>query len=212
MSEKIFQFEERFNDDPHATIFRRKGGKYWYFRMTERPGVARNHWSLKTKDKQLAIIEAKKKYQKIVGTHKALEESLFNSEDVEIATSQRGLGRICEDKFKNLMLVKGYQVYAPVEDIWGSDFIISKDGENFERVQVKSTAQEKNMTFHLCTHHSEKKIYKDVVDYMAFISIKDDAVWMVPSERLPDNKTGIAKKTLLEDYKDCKVSYSKSES
>lgn len=207
MSEKIFQFEERFNDDPHATIFRRRGGDNWYFRMTERPGVKRGHWSLRTKDKQLAITEAKKKYQKIVGTHKVLEDCLFNSEDVEIATSQRGLGRMCEDKFKNLMMVKGYQVYTPVEDIWGIDFIISKDGKNFERVQVKSTAQDNNMAFQLCTHHSEKKIYKHIVDWMAFIAVRDDTVWMVPSEKLPDNKTGIAKSTLMQEYTQYKITY-----
>ena len=208
MSNKIFQFEEKFNGDPHATIFRRYGGPRWYFRIRQKPGVPRGHWSLQTEDRETAITEAKKKYAKIVGTQKVLEESLFNPEDVKIATSQRGLGRICEDKFKNMMMIKQYQVYTPLEDIWGVDFIISEDGKNFKRVQIKSTAQDNNMSFHLCTHHSEKKMYKHIVDYMAFISIRDDAIWMVPSEELPDDKTGISKSTLMKEYAKHKVTYS----
>tara|TARA_R100000030_G_scaffold43621_1_gene32951 strand:+ start:316 stop:951 length:636 start_codon:yes stop_codon:yes gene_type:complete len=207
MSSKIYQFEETFNDDPHATIFRRYGKSRWYFRIKQKPGVQRGHWGLRTEDRETAIIEAKKKYAQIVGTQKVLEESLFNAEDVKIATSQRGLGRISEDKFKNMMMLLGYQVYTPLEDIWGVDFIISKDGKNFERVQVKSTAQDNNMSFHLCTHHSEKKMYKHIVDYMAFISIRDDAIWMVPSEKLPDNKTGITISTLKKEYSECKVTH-----
>ena len=64
---------------------------------------------------------------------------MFNPEDIKIATLRKGLGRLCEDKFKNLMMVKGYQVYTPVEDIWGSDFLISKNGKDFERIQVNIT-------------------------------------------------------------------------
>lgn len=207
MSSKIYQFEETFNDDPHATIFRRYGKRRWYFRIKQKPGIDRNHWSLYTEDRETAITEAKKKYAKIVGTQKVLEESLFNAEDVKIATSQRGLGRISEDKFKNMMMILGYQVYTPLEDIWGVDFIISEDGKNFKRVQVKSTAQDNNMSFHLCTHHSEKKMYKHIVDYMAFISIRDDTIWMVPSKKLPDNKTGISTSTLKKEYEEFKVTH-----
>ena len=71
----------------------------------------------------------------MIGTNQVLKKSLFNPEDIKI-TLRKGLGRLCEDKFKNLMMVKGYQVYTPVEDIWGSDFLISKNGKDFERIQV----------------------------------------------------------------------------
>ena len=165
-----------------------------------------SHWSLKTKNKDEAIIEAKKKYQDVIGVNQTLKNSLFNAEDVKIATLKKGLGRICEDKFKNLMMVKGYQVYTPVEDIWGSDFVISKDGVKFERVQVKSTAQTGKMSFHLMTNHTDKQLYKDLVDHMAFISIMDDVIWLVPVKDLPD-KTGMSLSELKKDYEKFKVTY-----
>jgi len=206
MSE-VFQNATRFNDDPDATIFLREGKPTWYLRILQKPGWRRgNFWSLKTKNKDEAIIEAKKKYQDVIGVNQTLKNSLFNAEDVKIATLKKGLGRICEDKFKNLMLVKGYQVYAPVEDIWGSDFIISKDGKNFERVQVKSTAQTGKMSFHLMTNHTDKQLYKHLVDYMAFISIMDDVIWLVPVKDLPD-KTGMTLSELKKDYEKFKVTY-----
>ena len=206
MSE-VFQNATRFNDDPDATIFLREGKPTWYIHILKKPDWPRGYfWSLNTKNKDEAIIEAKKKYQDVIGVNQTLKNSLFNAEDVKIATLKKGLGRICEDKFKNLMLVKGYQVYAPVEDIWGSDFIISKDGKNFERVQVKSTAQTGKMSFHLMTNHTDKQLYKHLVDYMAFISIMDDVIWLVPVKDLPD-KTGMTLLELKKDYEKFKVTY-----
>ena len=206
MSE-VFQNATRFNDDPDATIFLRYGKPIWYLHILKKPGwKSGTHWSLKTKNKDEAIIEAKKKYQDVIGINQTLKNSLFNAEDVKIATLKKGLGRICEDKFKNLMMVKNYQVYTPVEDIWGSDFIISKDGKNFERVQVKSTAQTGKMSFHLMTNHTDKQLYKHLVDYMAFISIMDDVIWLVPVKDLPD-KTGMTLSELKKDYEKFKVTY-----
>ena len=206
MSE-VFQNATRFNDDPDATIFLRYGNPIWYLHILKKPGwKSGSHWSLKTKNKDEAIIEAKKKYQDVIGVNQTLKNSLFNAEDVKIATLKKGLGRICEDKFKNLMMVKGYQVYTPVEDIWGSDFIISKDGVKFERVQVKSTAQTGKMSFHLMTNHTDKQLYKDLVDHMAFISIMDDVIWLVPVKDLPD-KTAMTLSELKKDYEKFKVTY-----
>jgi len=206
MSE-VFQNATRFNDDPDATIFLRYGNPIWYLHILKKPGwKSGSHWSLKTKNKDDAIIEAKKKYQDVIGVNQTLKNSLFNAEDVKIATLKKGLGRICEDKFKNLMMVKGYQVYTPVEDIWGSDFVISKDGVTFERVQVKSTAQTGKMSFHLMTNHTDKQLYKHLVDYMAFISIMDDVIWLVPVKDLPD-KTGMSLSELKKDYEKFKVTY-----
>ena len=206
MSE-IFQNQEAFNDDPDATIFQRYGKPQWYLRIRKKPGWKQGgQWSLKTKNKNEAIIEAKKKYQEIIGTNQALKNSLFNPEDVRIATLRKGLGRLCEDKFKNLMMVKGYQVYTPVEDIWGSDFLISKNGKDFDRIQVKSTAQTGKMSFHLVTNHSDKVPYKKIVDYMVFVSIHDDCIWMVPVENLPD-KVGMTLTELKRDYGKFKVNY-----
>lgn len=205
--ENVFQNEEQFNDDPSATIFQRYGHGPWYLKMLKRPGWKRgSHWSLKTLCKEEAIKEAKKRYQEIVGTQQVLEQTLFNPEEVKLATLRKGLGRICEDKFKNLMMLKGYQVCKPVEDIWGYDFIISKDGKNFNTVQVKSTAQLGKGNFHLYTNHSTPIPYKGMIDYMAFISINDNKVWMVPCDKLPDAK-GITFTKVREDYKNYVIEY-----
>ena len=205
MSE-VFQNVESFNDDPDATIFQRYGKPNWYLRILKKPGWKKGHWSLKTTIKEEAVIEAKKKYQEMIGTNQVLKNSLFNPEDIKIATLRKGLGRLCEDKFKNLMMVKGYQVYTPVEDIWGSDFLISKNGKDFERIQVKSTSQTGKISFHLVTNHADKIPYKQIVDQMAFISIMDDTVWLVPVENLPD-KTGMSLTELKRDYGKFKVTY-----
>lgn len=206
MSE-IFQNQEAFNDDLDACIFQRYGQPIWYLRIRKKPGWKQGgHWSLKTKNKNEAIIEAKKKYQEIIGTNQALKKSLFNAEDIRIATLRKGLGRLCEDKFKNLMMVKGYQVYTPVEDIWGSDFLISKNGKDFDRIQVKSTAQTGKMTFHLVTNHADKVPYKEIVDKMAFISIMDDTVWLIPVKNLPE-KQGMSLSELKKSYGKFKVDY-----
>lgn len=204
----VYQNEESFNDDFDASIFQRYGEPIWYLRIKKKPGWKKGgHWSLKTKNKDEAIIEAKKRYQDLIGVNQSLKNSLFNSEDIKIATLRKGLGRLCEDKFKNLMMVKGYQVYTPVEDIWGSDFLISKNGKDFERIQVKSTSQTGKMSFHLITNHTDKIPYKQIVDQMAFISIMDDTVWLVPVKNLPD-KTGMSLSELKKDYEKFKVSYS----
>ena len=204
----VYQNEESFNNDLDASIFQRYGEPIWYLRIKKKPGWKQGvHRSLRTPNKEEAIIEAKKKYQDLMEVNQTLKNSLFNSEDIKIATLRKGLGRLCEDKFKNLMMVKGYQVYTPVEDIWGSDFLISKNGKDFERIQVKSTSQTGKMSFHLITNHADKIPYKEIVDQMAFISIMDDTVWLVPVKNLPD-KTGMTLSELKRDYGKFKVTYS----
>ena len=204
---KCYRNQESFNDDPDAEICNYYGGSSWYLKILKKPGWKEKSFkSLKTSCKDEAIKLAKIKYQEIMGTNQVLKNCLFNEEDRKIATLRKGLGRICEDKFKNLMMVKGYQVFTPVEDIWGSDFLISKDGKHFERVQVKSTSQSDKIKFHLVTNHSERVAYKNIVDYMAFISILDDCVWMVPVEYLPD-KSGLSLTELKRDFKKFEVDY-----
>tara|TARA_R100001463_G_scaffold133536_1_gene195038 strand:+ start:51 stop:677 length:627 start_codon:yes stop_codon:yes gene_type:complete len=203
---KCYRNQESFNDDPDAEICNYKGGSSWYLKILKKPGWKRRYFrSLKTSFKDEAIKLAKIKYQDEMGTNQVLKNHLFNEEDIKIAGLRKGLGRMCEDKFKNLMMVKGYQVSSPVEDIWGYDFLISKDGIHFYRVQVKSSSKEKT-SFHLVTNHSNKVPYKKIVDYMAFISICDDCVWMVPVEDLPD-KTGMSLTELKRDFKRFVVDY-----
>ena len=106
-----------------------------------------------------------------------------------------------EDKFKNLMMIKGYEVYRPVEDIWGSDFILKK-GNNFLTVQVKSSQSDKPV-WALQTNNKVK--YKDVCTHMAFVYLKEDkdsGVWMIPTEKLPNttSMSHITFKKLVKGY------------
>lgn len=204
---KTYQNEEFFNDDPDATICQYQDTLNWHMKILKKPGWKKYiRLSLKTRNKDEAIKQAKIKYQELIGTNQVLKNCLFNSEDIKIATLRKGLGRLCEDKFKNLMMVKGYQVSKPVEDIWGFDFLISKDGKLWDRVQVKSTSQTDKMNFHLVTNHRDKIHYKQMVDYMTFISIMDDKVWMIPVENIPD-KTGLSLTELKRDYEKFIVDY-----
>ena len=102
------------------------------------------------------------------------------------------------DGFKNLMMVKGYQVYTPVEDIWGSDFLISKNGKDFERIQVKSTTNWKDI-FSFVNHAD--KIYQNR-SLITIISIMDDTpVENLPDKQLPKEITGKSLESLHNEFK-----------
>ena len=134
-----------------------------------------------------------------MGSDTLLKNRLFTKEDIEIATRNAGLGRIAEDKFKNLMLIKGYQVYTPVEDIWGVDFVLIKDGKTFT-VQLKSSNMDKP-SWRL--ENNAKVRYIDTCTHMAFVYIPEDRVWFVPTSILPDDVTAMIHwkmKNLCEDY------------
>ncbi len=172
----------------------------YYLRIAKQP-----HWkdvkviSLKTSDKDKALKKAQKEYDQIMGSDTLLKNRLFTKEDIEIATRNAGLGRIAEDKFKNLMLIKGYQVYTPVEDIWGVDFVLIKDGKTFT-VQLKSSNMDKP-SWRL--ENNAKVRYIDTCTHMAFVYIPEDRVWFVPTSILPDDVTAMIHwkmKNLCEDY------------
>ena len=93
----------------------------WYIRINKQP-TWRDKFScsLKTCDKEEAIRLAKEKYDELINEDKIRKQvrgMIFNEEDLILSTKQAAQGRIAEDKFKNLMMLKGYQVYAPVEDL-----------------------------------------------------------------------------------------------
>ena len=140
--------QEKIDLNEDAFLYKRgdRSSPFYYLRIAKQP-----HWkdvkiiSLKTKDKDKAIKKAKKEYDEIMSTDNLVKRRLFNKEDIEIATRNAGLGRIAEDKFKNLMLIKGYQVYTPVEDIWGIDFVLIKDGVTYT-VQLKSSNKVKSLS------------------------------------------------------------------
>ena len=188
------------NDNSYLYLRGDRSSPFYYLRIAKQP-----HWkdvkiiSLKTKDKDKAIKKAKKEYDEIMSTDNLVKTRLFNKEDMEIATRNAGLGRIAEDKFKNLMLIKGYQVYTPVEDIWGVDFVLIKDREIFT-VQLKSSNKDKPQWR---LENNTKVRYKDTCTHMAFVYLPEDRVWFVPTNILPDDVTGMIHwkmKNLCEKY------------
>ena len=176
---------EKINLNEDAFLYKRgdSSSPFYYLRIAKQP-----HWkdvkiiSLKTRDKDKAIKKAKKEYDEIMSTDNLVKRRLFNKEDIEIATRNAGLGRIAEDKFKNLMLIKGYQVYTPVEDIWGIDFVLIKDGVTYT-VQLKSSNRDVPQ-WQLQNNYKIK--YKDTCTHMAFIYLPEDRVWFVPTGLLPN--------------------------
>ena len=177
--------QEKIDLNEDAFLYKRgdRSSPFYYLRIAKQP-----HWkdvkiiSLKTKDKDKAIKKAKKEYDEIMSTDNLVQRRLFNKEDIEIATRNAGLGRIAEDKFKNLMLIKGYQVYTPVEDIWGIDFVLIKDGVTYT-VQLKSSNRDVPQ-WQLQNNYKIK--YKDTCTHMAFIYLPEDRVWFVPTGLLPN--------------------------
>ena len=177
--------QEKIDLNEDAFLYKRgdRSSPFYYLRIAKQP-----HWkdvniiSLKTRDKDKAIKKAKKEYDEIMSTDNLVKRRLFNKEDIEIATRNAGLGRIAEDKFKNLMLIKGYQVYTPVEDIWGTDFVLIKDGVTYT-VQLKSSNRDVPQ-WQLQNNYKIK--YKDTCTHMAFIYLPEDRVWFVPTGLLPN--------------------------
>jgi len=194
--------QEKIDLNEDAFLYKRgdRSSPFYYLRIAKQP-----HWkdvkviSLKTSDKDKALKKAQKEYDQIMGSDTLLKNRLFTKEDIEIATRNAGLGRIAEDKFKNLMLIKGYQVYTPVEDIWGVDFVLIKDGKTFT-VQLKSSNMDKP-SWRL--ENNAKVRYIDTCTHMAFVYIPEDRVWFVPTSILPDDVTAMIHwkmKNLCEDY------------
>ena len=194
--------QEKIDLNEDAFLYKRgdRSSPFYYLRIAKQP-----HWkdvkiiSLKTRDKDKAIKKAKKEYDEIMSTDNLVKRRLFNKEDIEIATRNAGLGRIAEDKFKNLMLIKGYQVYTPVEDIWGVDFVLIKS-EKTLTVQLKSSNMDRPQWR---LENNTKVRYKDTCTHMAFVYLPEDRVWFVPTNILPDDVTGMIHwkmKNLCEKY------------
>ena len=96
-----------------------KRNDVYYMRIAQQP-----HWknryvkSLKTPDKEKALKKAKKEYDKVMEEQRFVQASIFNKEDLQVASQQAGIGKLGEDRFSALMMIKGYQVYKPEVDVW----------------------------------------------------------------------------------------------
>lgn len=164
-----------------AFIFMR--GTTWHLHIIKKPHWEKAHnETLGTKDKKRALDKAKKVYDNLIGSENLVKKSLFDKEDRIIAGTNSGLGRIAESKFQNLMMIKNYEVYIPVEDLWGNDCVLFKDGVTY-RVQLKSSNSEMP-TWALQNNNKVK--YKDTSTHMGFIYLPEGRIWFVPLSVLPD--------------------------
>lgn len=130
---------------------------------------------------------AKKILSEIKVQHYKQCDEIFDAVDMKFVSRQMSLGRISEDKFKNLMMYNGYEVLTPVEDIWGYDFVL-KRGMEYHTVQCKCTSQ-KQKCFPLVNKHNIK--YKTMVSHMAFIHLLSSEIYYIPCKDLPDKRTVI---------------------
>ena len=91
-------------------------------------------------------------------------------------------GQIAELIFEDMMRKQNYEVSKPVVDEYGYDYILGRDNK-FYKVQVKSTHQEKGAV-NLSTR--DGRMYKDLVDYLAYINFEESRLYFMPTEKLPD--------------------------
>ena len=144
--------------------------------------------SLDTKDlfvaRQKALIvdmqprPVPKKYSKIDTTYKFQDN-----------TSER-TGVIAELIFEDHMLHKNYEVYKPIVDRTGVDYIVEKDGKMY-KFQVKSTNKpyESKRSIKITTRG--KKHYSSLCDYIAYLDLDDNAMYILPTKDLPLDKQSI---------------------
>lgn len=91
-------------------------------------------------------------------------------------------GQIAELIFEDMMRKQNYEVSKPVVDEYGYDYILGRDNK-FYKVQVKSTHQQKGAV-NLSTR--DGRLYKDLVDYLAYINFDESRLYFMPTEKLPD--------------------------
>jgi hypothetical protein len=141
---------------------------------------------------------AKQIFAKTVGEEFNFSEVVFSLEDIKIATKAKAIGRISEDKFKNLMMLNGYQVASPVEDMWGYDFIVTNGKGEFHTVQVKCTSGS-GKSFPL---QSTKGIpYKGRVSHLACVHLQKEEIYYIPTNKLPENKASFVINESFDQYK-----------
>lgn len=168
----------------------------WYLYIQKQP-----HWnkqiirSLRTGDKEKALKKGADTYNEIVSSSNAMMTHIFSPEDRVLATRKMALGNLSEDKFKNIMMYQGYEVYRPVEDIWGSDFVLFK-GNDVLKVQLKSSNVD-NPCWALANNH--RTLYKELCTHMAFIHLPTQKIWLVPCSELPDI-SGLSHKLFLQSF------------
>ena len=184
---------ERFRINQHLTIFQRKGKTVsnWHVEIRRQPGWKKEiRIGLFTEDKEIAIKRALEIFKKEIEKDKIKKETkgmIFNEEERILATKSAALGRMAEDKFKNLMMFKGYQVYKPVEDKWGIDFVVFDEKYNTHKVQVKSSNRDAP-PWPLKNTVGER--YVDTCTHMAFVSVYENRLWYVPTKVIENHPSG----------------------
>ena len=117
---------------------------------------------------------------------RVVQATIFNDEDMQRATTQAGIGKLGEDRFSGIMMIKGYQVYKPEMDLWGVDMVLYKDGK-FIPTQVKTAKSNNNQWQFQSKHTGSNRIkYKEVCSHMAFIHILENCIWFIPTDKIPD--------------------------
>ena len=161
--------------------------EHYYIHITKQP-----HWrqhyrkSLRTLNKEDALKRAEKEYNEVMEQQRVVQATIFNDEDMQRATTQAGIGKLGEDRFSGIMMIKGYQVYKPEMDLWGVDMVLYKDGK-FIPTQVKTAKSNNNQWQFQSKHTGSNRIkYKEVCSHMAFIHILENCIWFIPTDKIPD--------------------------
>tara|TARA_B100000427_G_C15383409_1_gene539953 strand:- start:209 stop:841 length:633 start_codon:yes stop_codon:yes gene_type:complete len=164
--------------------------EYYYIHITKQPHWRQHHRkSLRTTNREDALKKAEKEYNEVMKEkriERIVQANLFNDEDVQLTTSQAGIGKLGEDRFIGLMMSKGYQVYKPERDLWGRDVVLYKDGK-FMPTQVKTAIKNNNQWQFQSKHTGSDRIkYKEVCSHIAFIHLLEKKIWFIPNDKVPD--------------------------
>ena len=184
---KYYLDKTEINNDAFIFLREHEVSNVYYIVISKQP-----HWrkpyikSLKTSDKEVAVKNATKEYNSVMEQQRVVQATLFNDEDIQRATTQAGIGKLGEDRFAGLMMVKGYEVYKPDIDLWGRDLVLFKD-DIWMPTQVKTAIKSNNQWSFTTKHTGNHKIkYKEVCTHMALIHILENHIWFIPTDKIPD--------------------------
>lgn len=112
--------------------------------------------------------------------------------------STKQTGDISESKFLARCIELGYSVLIPFGDRNRYDFVISKDGKNFDRIQVK-TGMYKNgvlraklySTYYRLDKQLMRAYTSDEIDYFAICSSDLNKVYLVPIKEAPKKELSL---------------------
>lgn len=89
-------------------------------------------------------------------------------------------GFLSESAVARELIARDFEVYKPLVDVYGSDFIICKNGQ-FYKIQVRSASEYKpDLYIFSCRQKSGNKYQSDMIDFFIFHLADIDIFYIIP--------------------------------